>query len=90
MQRPIPEMQHEPYGEDYMFDAWFTFLKFAFGIERYRDQFKEETGIDLLNIIEARGLDKMIDESTGRTKDAVIKWADWVTENLWGIADGHN
>ena len=39
---------------------------------------------DIQAVVDSKGMDKMIDEATGFTKDAVIKWADWVTVNHWG------
>jgi len=77
-------MKHEPYGPDYMVGAWVALLRYLLGKEQARNDFKAETGIDIQSVVNARSLNKLIDEATGFTKDAVIKWADWVTVNHWG------
>ena len=80
-------MKHKPYGEDYMVGAWMDFLFFLYRQEWARNEFKTETGIDIRGVLLSGGINKMIDEATGFTRDAVIKWADWVTLNHWGVEE---
>ena len=87
MIKPIEGMKYEPYGEDYMAGAWISFLSFALTVPEYVTDFKKETGVDIQNVLNARGINKMIDEAAGRTKDAIIKWADFITLNYWGIEE---
>lgn len=84
MKKPIPEMTKEPFGEDYMFPAWMGLVCHAVNQKVYTDQFKQATGIDILNIVRSKGINAMIDAATGYQKTALIKWCDWVTENIWG------
>lgn len=78
-------MTATPYGEDHLAPAFISLLLSLYDEEVVRGSFKEETGIDIEDIVSARGINAMIDESTGRTEDALIKWADWVAINYWGI-----
>jgi len=82
---PIKGMQLKPYGEDYMVGAWLGCLIYTYDIKAQRDLFEKETGIDIYDIVSARGIMQMIDRATGRTSEAIAKWADWVTENIWGV-----
>ena len=88
MKKPIKEMKYEPYGLDneIIVGAWLGLVRYAVSIEVYRDEFKKETGIDISNTLKSHGINAMIDQTTGYQKHAVIKWADWVTKNLWGVA----
>lgn len=85
MKKPIPEMTHTPYGEDYLFPGWLSCVRASISMPDFVKQFKDDTGIDILSVIHSRGLTKMIDEATGYDKVAITKWADWVTLNLWGV-----
>ena len=85
MKAPIDGMEQTPFGPDYMAGAWYSLLLHAFTREDCRDSFKAETGSDISSIANASGLDAMIDEATGHQKQTIIKWADWVTANLWGV-----
>ena len=71
-------------GEDYMAGAWLGLIIYAASNADMRLKFHNDTGYDLNSVLKAVGLTKMIDEATGYTKDVMIKWCDWVTENLWG------
>ncbi len=85
MKKLIPEMKHKPYGEDHMVDAFLGLVFFAVSIAQITNKFKDETGIDILDVIRAKGINEMIDKASGRQKDAIVKWLDWIAENLWGL-----
>ena len=88
MDKPIPEMKYNPNGEEYLFPAWFDLVNYAVTDELFVSRFKEETDIDILDVINQKGINAMIDEATGYQKEAVVKWCDWVTLNLWGVGNG--
>ena len=85
MKRPMPEMKHKPFGADYMFGAWLSLVMSAFDDKETRDNFESDTGINIYDIVTAKGINGMIDKSTGRQKEAIVKWLDWVTLYIWGI-----
>lgn len=87
MTPPIEGMKLRPYGEDYMIGAYMSLVMSAYDIELNRKLFKSDTGINIKDVVSAKGLIAMIDESTGYQKDCIVKWCDWVTENLWGIEE---
>ena len=88
MTPPIKGMTSTPYGEDYMAPAWVGFLKFCITEQGCRDLFKADTGIDILGVVTATGIKAQIDKATGYQADAIAKFADWVTVNLWGTEVG--
>jgi hypothetical protein len=87
MKKPIPEMKHNPLGEDYMIDAWVGLVLYAVNFEANRIKFKTDTGFDIENVLTARGLMALIDEATEFKKTVIVEWCDWVTENLWGLEE---
>ena len=86
MRKPIQGMKNTPFGEDYMVGAWLGLLIYTSSkIDHWgKVQFKKETNIDIDKILSAKGINTIIDEVTGYQREAVVKWADWVTKNIWG------
>ena len=84
MKPPIKGMKTKPIGHEVMAGAWLGLVAFALSNENYRAAFKEETEIDISDVINSKGINKMIDQATGYQGQAVAKWCDWVTVNLWG------
>ena len=82
--KPITGMTTDHYGLPLMAGAWLGCLITAVDLPGAKDAFMAETGHDLSDVLGAKGLDRLIDESTGRTREVVVAWADWVTKNLWG------
>jgi hypothetical protein len=74
----------EPYGWPLMQDAFFDFVLWAVGQTDMHAQFKKASGHDLESLIPKNGLARMIDEATGRTKDIIGKFIDWLIVNHWG------
>jgi hypothetical protein len=87
MQKPIEGMTQTPYGDDEMIPAWIGLLRYALSKEECREEFKMETDIDIADVINSRGLNSLIDQATGYQKNAIIKFADWVTKKLWGVEE---
>lgn len=83
---PVKGMREIPYGFPQMAGAWVGCVSWALSVPEMRDRFKAETGQDINAIAGASGLDQMIDEATGRTRDVLVAWCDWVTVNVWGPA----
>lgn len=80
----MKSMKTNPVGDDVMFPAWYGLILFCYENRKIRQAFFNDTGIDIQEIVQAKGLNKMIDESTGRTEEALVAFADWVTVNYWG------
>jgi len=84
MKIPIKGMKIKPYGEDYMFPAWFSCVMAAYEDDEIREQFTKETNTNIKLVIQAVGLNAMVDKTTGFQEEAIIEWCDWVTKNVWG------
>ena len=85
MKKPIAEMSVTPSGENYlMLPAWKSLVLSTFEDSYMIEIFKLETGIDIKSVVHASDINRMIDEATGKQKDAIVKWCDFVTKLLWG------
>jgi hypothetical protein len=82
--KPIEGMETTPMGMPLMAGAWIGLLSWALTKEEIVESFKAETGYDIMDVLNSRGINRAIDEATGHTKAAAIAWADYVTRNLWG------
>jgi hypothetical protein len=85
MKKPIEGMKTTPYGEDYMAGGWIGLVEWLVTQDWAVSDFKEKTGHDIISIIKARGIDRMIDKATGHDREVITAWADYVTEYHWGI-----
>jgi len=72
------------HNDPLMMGAWAACLSWAISKPEIREAFKKETGHDIDSIVAAKGLNKLIDESTGRTRETMHAWCDWATKNIWG------
>ncbi len=79
------ERRVRPFGDAEMEPAWGACVAWAMGIDELREQFKHDTGHDL-DSLHGSAVEQMIDEATGRTREIMAAWCDWVTENIWGTA----
>lgn len=84
---PIEGMKYIPYGDDIAIPAWLGLLHYSIGNKDLVERFMNETGIDIEQIGSARGINAMIDECTGRTRDVFVQFCDWVTVTLWGVEE---
>jgi hypothetical protein len=85
-QPPVAGMVEIPFGLPQMASAWVGCVSWALSVPDLRERFKVETGHSLDAIAEASGLDQLIDGATGRTRDGLVAWCDWVTVNVWSPA----
>lgn len=67
--------------------AWVSLCNYAIGVEEHRKAFAEETGLDLMALVNRDPFAALIDRSTGREAEIMAAWCDWVTRNLWGEDD---
>lgn len=79
------ELKHTPEGIDFMSDAWVGCVRWAIGKREMRDAFKSDTGFDIDRLLTRTPVEAMFDEATGLDRDLLLKFCDWVTENVWGI-----
>lgn len=82
---PLPEMKLTPLGWPLMAEAYLGCVSWALDNDDIKRAFQEETGINLESIANAKGEARMIDEATGRTREAVAAFMDFVTRTVWGI-----
>ena len=81
---PIAGMKVVPFGLPLMLDAWLGLLYFAIGEREVRARFKCETGYDLDSLAMVAGIDRLVDQATGRDREIIVAFCDWVTVNMWG------
>jgi hypothetical protein len=80
----------EPYGWPLMKDAFFSFVSYAIGEKGFQVEFKKASGHDLNSLIPKNGLEAMIDKATGRTKQILKEFVDWLIVNYWGENEQNN
>ena len=84
---PIAGMKTIPLGLPVMRDAWIGFLHFACKSTPILEQYREQTGVDMVAIFCNRSpLDGAIDEVTGRDRKLFIDFVDWLNREHWGTA----
>jgi hypothetical protein len=87
LKKPIDAMTKTPFGEDFLAPVWIGAVWYTYRREDCRELFKQETGIDISEVVKAKGLEAMVDRATGFQAEAIAKWADWVTVNFWGVEE---
>ena len=66
--------------EDFNELAWHDAVLWAFDEPDLRAQFQADTGIDLAT----SGIDRLIDEATGKRDEDLEAFIAWFDRNLWG------
>lgn len=84
LQPPIEGMQVVPWGLPLMTEAWISLVIHAVGKDEVISAFKAETGHDLRSLTNASLVAAMADKATGRDRQMMASFCDWVTVNLWG------
>jgi len=84
---PLEGMKTVPEGLPLMFDAWAGCVMWAIGNPEVREEFRKATGYDLSLLVNRSGLDAMIDAATGHQKTVLAAFCDFVTTNMWGLAE---
>ena len=80
---PVPE---DIRGCDLMVIAWRDCLMWAIGHSETLQRFTAQTGRPL--DLGSRGINALIDQSTGYTAAEVRRFIDWFNTNVWGnVAD---
>jgi hypothetical protein len=84
--KPIDFMTKEPAYCDHPFQvgAFVSFVQFALGKPEFREAFTKETGVTLDSVALANPIEQLIDKATGRTKEVLGAFLDWVVIRLWG------
>lgn len=84
--KPIDGMKTTPMYHDRpeMMGAWASLLRASVEEKKIVKAFKQETGHDIMDVLNARGINAMIDQTTGHEKAVVIEWADFITKYVWG------
>lgn len=82
--KPFVGMTSRPYGLPLMAAEYFAFVVWCFRDAECVARFKSETSIDIQEIVSARGIAAAIDVATGRQREAILGFVDWVTRELWG------
>lgn len=77
-------MTKTPLGWPLMAEAFLGLAHHSIADESVLAAFQLESGLDLKTIIPKAGLDKLIDQATGRTEEALGKFLDWLVVNQWG------
>lgn len=85
---PIEGMTKIPYGWPIVAAAYIGCLKWAISNADVRSAFNIETGIDIGSLINDSPLEQMIDDASGRTQENLARFADFVTDRIWGTDDG--
>ena len=80
----VYSMTKIPFGNQ---EAFFSFAVYAIDKSEIINQYKDETGVDLNDLVTRTALDKVIDESTGYTNELMSKFLDWLVINHWGEED---
>lgn len=81
---PLPGMTLTPLGWPLMAPAFLGCVSFALGNDEIVRAFERDTGYDLAAIRDARGIDMLIDEQSGRTQAVLAAFMDFVTREVWG------
>ena len=87
MKAPIEGMKAQPFGEDYMVGAWLSLVAVTAEQPGALEEFKADSGFDLLTVLRAKGLAAMIESATGHDRAVIVAFCDWVTKNVWGEAE---
>ncbi len=86
MKPPIEGMKTMPlYADDeLMMGAWVDCVNYCITEEHRLLEFKQDTGIDMMGLVGCSPFEQMIDKATGRDKEYILRFCDWVTKNVWG------
>lgn len=79
------DLKYRPYGLPLMLEAWLGCVHWAIGQPEIRDAFRRQEGRDLSVLLNRAPMAQMIDEATGRDREILISFCDWVTVHFWGV-----
>ena len=78
-------MTKTPTGWPMMAEAFFDFALMTIREEAVQLAFKDDTGHDLTQFVRGTPLDRLIDQSSGREREVLAGFMDWIAETQWGI-----
>lgn len=78
---PLDGMTKYPVGMPIMVGAWMGCVAAAIGFPEVVAAFRKETGLDARQI---RSIGTGLNVPDGQAPEVVLKWADFVTEHVWG------
>lgn len=83
---PVEGMKITPHGwgDPILSGAFMACVNHATGNPEMRAAFEKEAGCSLDRLVTRSPIEKMVDDSTGFSRDLVAKWFDWVATNVWG------
>jgi hypothetical protein len=84
---PLPSMKLTPHGWPQTAAAYLGCVSWALQEDGFRRAFQAETGLNLDDLAGANGAARLIDEATGRTQEAMAKFLDFITREVWGQED---
>ncbi len=67
--------------------AWFGFIRWAIGHPEIRARFQTETGLSLDSLDRRSPIEAMVDKATGYRDDAIGRFVEWATREIWGLED---
>ncbi len=76
------------WGNPLMEQAYIDFIRWAVGVNGFIDEFKKDTGFDLLSLVDRKPLEIIIDKTTGydnEFKSKLNEFIEWLTINHWGL-----
>jgi hypothetical protein len=85
MEYPVEGMTVMPAYMPELAPAWASFVNWAITQDGAIDAFKNDTGIDLREIVNASPFEAMVDQATGRPQQYIAAFCDWVTKSQWGV-----
>lgn len=74
-----------PYGMPRLTGAWLGLVTYLAGDPVAQSGFTNDTGLSIGWLADRDAISRMIDTATGRDKQLLIAWCDWVTKNHWGV-----
>jgi len=77
-------MTKTPYCWPAMAGAFMSCAVWAASKEEIVKAFEKDTGWDVRTVVLRSSIEKMVDEATGRDREFLGKWYDWVAENIFG------
>ena len=83
--KPLPfGMTKTPYGWPMMEEAFFNLVSFGLKDDDTRQQFFDDTKINLDIFDNVSPINRMVDDATGHTESVLGQFCDWVAVHLWG------
>lgn len=85
----LPEgMTKTPSGRPEWSYSFYAAASWAAGKKEYVRDFRQETGMDITGIVDERTpVHKLIETISGKERETLVAWLDWVAEYVYGLED---